>query len=300
MRKKTYLLSIVEAKTHKAFSMILSPMRGALLILAAVLLLSMAALPLVGVLRQVRENRLIEQFHKENQELRTTLQDYRKRLGQLESNLNTMMESNPYFKTLSENNDAPTADYGVGGPSSTAPHAMNDAALTEKDIDAIHHLEKQVFQLSSRIATLDTTMANRMKAIAHYPSISPSRTGWKSSGFGMRLDPFTGKLEQHPGIDISLPIGTAVYAPADGVVKEVRQQFIPNKSYGRMVIIDHGYGYETLYGHLSKILVKKGQRLKRWDLIALSGNSGKSTAPHLHYGVYAHGQAQNPDYFMLE
>jgi len=300
MKKKTYLFSIVEATSHKAFSMILSPVRGAAYILLAILLLSVVAWPVVGMLHQAKEKHLIQQFHEENQVLRSTLQSYRQRLTQLESSLNSMMESNPYFQTLANTSTGDAANYGVGGPSAPTPNPVRDAAFPDKDVESIRRLEKQVLQLSGRIATLDTTMANRMKAIAHYPSIRPSRTGWVSSGFGTRLDPFTGKQEHHPGLDIALPTGSGVYAAADGVVKDVRNFFIPNKSYGRYIIIDHGYGYETLYGHLSKTLVKKGQRIKRWDLIAHSGNTGKSTAPHLHYGVYASGQAQNPLDFILE
>ena len=72
-----------------------------------------------------------------------------------------------------------------------------------------------------------------------------------------------------------------------------------NKGYGKYILIDHGYGYETLYAHLSKIYVEEGQMVKRWDLIGLTGNTGKSTAPHLHYGVLVHGEPKNPFHFIL-
>ncbi len=114
--------------------------------------------------------------------------------------------------------------------------------------------------------------------------------GWLTSYFGMRKSPFTGRRVMHEGLDIAANVGTPVVATADGVVARV--QYSP--SYGKMVIIDHGYGYRTVFGHNSKILVKAGQRIKRGDVIAKVGNTGQSTGPHLHYELRLNGVPIDP------
>jgi len=91
-----------------------------------------------------------------------------------------------------------------------------------------------------------------------------------------------------------------VRATGAGRIKRINTRVVKNKGYGKYIIMDHGYGYESLYAHLSEIFVKPGQRVKRWDLIGLSGNTGKSTAPHIHYGVYYKSKAVNPLDFLLE
>ncbi len=114
--------------------------------------------------------------------------------------------------------------------------------------------------------------------------------GWLTSYFGMRKSPFTGKRVMHEGLDIAANVGTPVVATADGVVARVKY----SPGYGKMVIIDHGYGYRTVFGHNSKILVKAGQHIKRGDVIAKVGNTGRSTGPHLHYELRLNGVPIDP------
>ena len=97
-----------------------------------------------------------------------------------------------------------------------------------------------------------------------------------------------------------MPVGTPILATGDGVVAEVRNSYIKNQDYGKQIIIDHGYGYKTLYAHLSEIFVKHDQKVKRWDLIGLTGNTGKSTAPHIHYSVLTDKTPKDPMNFILE
>ncbi len=114
--------------------------------------------------------------------------------------------------------------------------------------------------------------------------------GWVTSYFGMRESPFTGKRVMHEGLDIAANIGTPVFATADGVVARVKY----SAGYGKMIIIDHGYGYRTIFGHNSKIVAKAGHRVKRGDLIAKVGNTGKSTGSHLHYELQLNGVPIDP------
>jgi len=115
-----------------------------------------------------------------------------------------------------------------------------------------------------------------------------------TSGFGVRSDPFQARAAMHPGVDLAGPVGTRIYATADGVVG--RSQWV--RGYGNLVEIDHGHGIQTRYGHLSKSLVTAGQRIRRGDLIALMGSTGRSTGSHLHYEVRLEGKPVNPTAFM--
>ena len=126
------------------------------------------------------------------------------------------------------------------------------------------------------------------------PSTEPVRGTTFTSGFGVRSDPFRGRAAMHAGIDLSGPIGTPIYATADGLVG--RSEWV--SGYGNLVELDHGRGIQTRYGHLSRSMVAAGQRVKRGDVIALMGSTGRSTGSHLHYEVRIDGKAVNPVPFM--
>jgi murein DD-endopeptidase MepM/ murein hydrolase activator NlpD len=128
------------------------------------------------------------------------------------------------------------------------------------------------------------------------PTIRPVDIGWLSSRFGFRTDPFTGQQTFHRGLDFSAPVGTPVRVTGDGKVAAVQTQ----RGFGKVVKVDHGNGVTTVYAHLDKILVKKGQRVARGEVIAHSGNSGRSSAPHLHYEIRLSGRPVNPISYILD
>ena len=139
------------------------------------------------------------------------------------------------------------------------------------------------------------TYRNRIPAIQ--PIINKQLTLLTTS-YGMRINPFQKVLRSHQGVDYAIPEGSRVFATADGTVKEVS---LRNSTSGQTVVIDHGQGYETLYSHLGKINVRRGQTVRRGDIIALSGNTGLSLAPHLHYEVRCNGMRVDPiHYFFME
>jgi murein DD-endopeptidase MepM/ murein hydrolase activator NlpD len=127
------------------------------------------------------------------------------------------------------------------------------------------------------------------------PSAEPVHNTNFTSGFGVRSDPFRGRAAMHAGIDLAGAIGTPIYATADGIVDRSEWN---NGGYGNLVEIDHGHGIQTRYGHLSKSLVTAGQHVKRGDMIALMGSTGRSTGSHLHYEVRIDGKAVNPVPFL--
>jgi murein DD-endopeptidase MepM/ murein hydrolase activator NlpD len=127
------------------------------------------------------------------------------------------------------------------------------------------------------------------------PSSFPVHLSNFTSGFGVRTDPFRGRAAMHSGVDLAGPAGTPVYATADGMIDRAEWN---NGGYGNLVEIDHGHGIQTRYGHLSRYIVAAGQRVKRGDLIAYMGSTGRSTGNHLHYEVRLDGKAVNPIPFM--
>lgn len=192
-------------------------------------------------------------------------------------------------------------EVGVGGrgtmtgvPSGVASvPPMQRLALLETDVDRL--LRQARLQNESCEAMLDTLSA-RADARALIPSIRPIDSSWINSGFGKRPDPFTGRLTFHEGIDFAAPIGSPVFATADGVV--VSSGF--ESGFGNIVGIRHGERIVTRYAHLSRSLVQRGERVTRGQLIAYSGKTGRATAPHLHYEVHVGGRPVNPLPYILE
>ncbi|MFW5820487.1 MAG: M23 family metallopeptidase [Bacteroidota bacterium] len=136
--------------------------------------------------------------------------------------------------------------------------------------------------------------------LARKPSInpiSPSDRVWLTSGFGYRRDPFSGQKRMHHGIDLAGNTGINIYASGEGVVRVASHS---RYGYGKEVIIDHGFGYESIYAHLHEILVSSGDTVKRGQLIGTLGSTGRSTGPHLHYEVRHNNRAVNPMYFFYE
>ena len=164
-----------------------------------------------------------------------------------------------------------------------------------KKIDTI---ESQLYMQSKSLDEVFDLAKNKTEMLSCIPAIMPLRDvdiHRISSHFGMRTDPFYKVHKFHSGIDFSAPLGTPIFSPGNGKVIRVESA---KTGYGNNIIIDHGYGYKTRFAHISKSLVKVGQTVKRGENIALVGNTGKSTAPHLHYEVIKNSKAVNPiNYF---
>ena len=185
---------------------------------------------------------------------------------------------------------------GVGGPGpgeGLSPDPRKEAleGLKEK----LSLLEREVERQKVSFSELHGHLLDKKVLLASTPSIWPAR-GWVTSGYGYRISPFTGLRQFHQGIDIANRFGTPVVAPADGVVVKVGMDY----SFGKHIVISHGYGITTRYGHLAKLLVKKGQKVKRGQIIGRMGNTGKSTGPHLHYEVVVNGRPKNPMMYILD
>jgi murein DD-endopeptidase MepM/ murein hydrolase activator NlpD len=182
---------------------------------------------------------------------------------------------------------------GMGGAASTMlrPHDLTLAEFGEK----LAGLSRQMENRSDMLGLLEAQLFEQTVRKKAMPTMMPINAPFNASGFGMRIDPITGQQAMHEGIDFIADTGTPVVAAAGGVVQFAG--FHPQ--YGHMVDIDHGNDLVTRYAHLSKLLVKEGDILQRGRRIADSGNTGRSTGPHLHFEVRFRGAAQNPARFLL-
>lgn len=169
-------------------------------------------------------------------------------------------------------------------------------------IETTKRLDKIQSQLVVQSKSFDEVYdmaVNKAKMLACIPAIQPvANKDLKrlSSYYGYRTDPIYKVRKFHPGIDFSAPTGTEIYATGDGVVTKIIRS---RSGYGNRLVIDHGFGYETMYAHLHDFKVRKGEKVKRGQLIASVGNTGKSTAPHLHYEIYKDGKRVNPIYYFF-
>lgn len=171
----------------------------------------------------------------------------------------------------------------------------NIEEIAQQVRESIDALVREAAQQEEALQSLIQIAEQRSTQWASTPSIWPVR-GWVTSAFGPRVSPFTEKPAWHDGLDIGASPNAPVQAPALGRVVTVAF----DSKMGNMVKLDHGYGIETVYGHLAKSLVKEGQRVKRGDVVALVGSTGLSTGPHLHYMVKKNGQALDPTKFILD
>lgn len=255
-----------------------------------------AALSLTGVLfHYTRINAEVHELRRlraENQALRTRNQQYEQNAGKLQSKVLTLQNIVRKLGMMAGlDNVLPDATVGgVGGVSSAESMAPSlESRLNLKAMD------RNVSDLTEKSERLEEFYRDQKILLASTPSVWPVR-GYLSASFGNRIDPFTGQKDFHSGIDVSTPNGTKVQAPADGVVISCGKR----GGYGNAIVVDHKYGIVTRYGHLDAFNVKPGQRVRRGDVIGFVGNTGRSTAPHLHYEVWVRDQALNPIHFILD
>ncbi|RLA84176.1 MAG: peptidase M24 [Deltaproteobacteria bacterium] len=226
-------------------------------------------------------------------ELEHRTQVYGERFEQLSKQLAALREFERRLRIMANLNPPKETGEGmvaVGGSGGEGGLGME--LLDERVIEAL--MRDVRFRLEG-FREIQEALKKKLDRLRHTPSIWPAR-GWVSCGYGPRINPFTGKREFHTGIDISNYPGTPIVAPADGRIKRIWR----DRLLGLALKIDHGYGIETIYGHLQKVLVKVGQRVKRGDKIALMGNTGRSTGPHLHYEVRIRGKPQDPRNYILD
>lgn len=188
---------------------------------------------------------------------------------------------------------------GIGGSDSALlnPDAVREQGhrkLVRKMHQSLDNLDAEISVQTQDMSELSRYLKNQKSRLTCTPSIWPAR-GWISSRFGYRISPFTNKKEFHRGLDICTKMGSPIIASADGVVISAGKDY----GYGNILTLSHNYGLKTRYAHLKKMLVKKGQSVKRGDKIGLVGVTGRTTGPHLHYEVHVNGVPVDPLRYIL-
>ncbi len=175
--------------------------------------------------------------------------------------------------------------------------SMGETELVTSMVAQLNNLSLRMAYQFKSFKAIENMVKNKEKLIAAIPSIQPisnRNLNRVASGFGYRIDPIYKDRRLHAGLDFTAPIGTPIYAAADGVIKDAG---FNTGGYGNRVVINHGFGYETLYAHMVRIKARVGTRVKRGEVIGYVGSTGKSTGPHLHYEVHKNGTQLDPIYY---
>jgi len=241
----------------------------------------------------------------EIQSQRKQIQEFASEINSLKDHLVTLNNFEKKIRIIAniEKTDDSNNIFGVGG---SIPEDLDARLpLMEKHNSLMRDMHEQIDELNrasihqkGEFESLLKSLEDQQNLLASTPAIRPISRGeksWVTSSFGFRRSPFTGQREFHQGFDISTRKGTPILATAEGVVTFTGKKGL----LGSTIIVDHGHGMVTRYGHCSKFLKKRGEKVKRWEPIALVGNTGRSTGPHVHYEVRLNGIPVNPYKYIL-
>jgi murein DD-endopeptidase MepM/ murein hydrolase activator NlpD len=258
--------------------------------------LTIIALPiLIGFGAARRAQWTIDDLQQTNAALIVENENYRGATGQLAAQISALQAAvddlgpraavDPAASRAMEKLPALVKNRAMGG-GTVAAAALGTAFGSP---DAFGVMRDLLGAIEERLQFVRTGVERREALAAATPTIWPV-TGWLSSSYGNRRDPFTGDRDFHPGLDISADSGEPVLATAAGLIVSAER----NGSYGNLVVVEHGFGIVTKYGHLSRFGVSAGQGVRRGDVIGYVGSTGRSTSPHLHYEIWINGQLTNP------
>jgi murein DD-endopeptidase MepM/ murein hydrolase activator NlpD len=265
--------------------------------------LGLAAALLVGYATMARTADLSRTAHlqDENSRLAQEVSELHGRLSSLSDTLIRISQRDARIRVLAnlEPIDPQVQAAGIGGPTlASRPGLLNAGPAVRRSEEIrvdLNALIRRANLLASSFEEAKDSLASHSQRLAATPSIMPTQ-GWLTSAFSsMREHPILHIARPHEGIDVTAPMGSPIEAPAAGVVTDAGWE----SGYGNTVTIDHGYGIVTKFAHASKLLVKRGQRVQRGQRIALVGNTGLATGPHLHYEVHVNGRPVDPLKYVL-
>ena len=325
MPNRFYTLMIVPEKTDQVKKIVVPAwlLRSSAIGFAFLTLLAiMMTVDYWYVMGQISENK---QLKLDNRKLKQQVQIFKSKMNTIEGTIERVKTFTTRLKVITNVEDRggllhslnapiPDASINTGTTGTTAPPSPSESIVavpsgTQPNNDEDEAMKIEYQQLESRFGELNKDalyveqvlqdqyeqLADQKAFLAALPTRKPA-VGYFTSGFGIRKAPIGGRVKMHEGLDIANRPGTVIRAPADGTVV-----YADGKAgYGQTLILDHGYGLETWYGHTRKIFVRKGAAVRRGDQIALLGNSGRSTGPHLHYEVRVHGTPVDPLTYILE
>jgi murein DD-endopeptidase MepM/ murein hydrolase activator NlpD len=242
-----------------------------------------------------------KELMRENKQLELQYEILNKKFDLVEKTLDDLQRrDNNIYRVIFETEPIPSSvrEAGFGGSERYEKlRGLDDSELVIKTSKRLDKLSKQLYIQSKSYDQIINKAENKEEMLASIPAIQPisnddlTRT---ASGYGWRIHPIYKIKKFHDGMDFTAPTGTEVYATGDGVVSKVKNSY---RGYGKRVVVDHGFGYKTRYAHLTSFNVRRGEEVKRGDVIGYVGNSGLSTAPHLHYEVLKDGKQVNPVHY---
>jgi murein DD-endopeptidase MepM/ murein hydrolase activator NlpD len=271
--------------------------RHGLYLAAAVAVVCLAfAAHYLALLSTASENRVLKE---ENAQLRSQILLVQEKVAHISATLDRVERFDAKLRSAVTQLEpdrklavGPLAERAHDPASGPPPAAKHDLEHLPGTLEA---LAGEAMKQESSLREMQEYFEDQRSMLASTPSLWPTR-GWVTSDFGARLDPYTAERTMHRGLDIATPVGQPVASPSDGTVVFAGTE----NGYGKVLVIDHGYGVKTRYGHLSEIFVRPGDRVRRGARVAAVGNTGRSTGPHLHYEVRVNGIPENPRKFILE
>lgn len=243
-------------------------------------------------------------YQQENNNLRSEYAALNLELQEVESQLTDLRNRDDrFYRAILSLDPIPSTIRGLGtGGAERGQHLRNlrEPGMVMKVSKRIDKISNKVRLQNNSLSTVLDEALDKQEFLACKPSInpiSPADPTWLTSTYGYRNDPFTGKRTAHHGIDLAGPVGLDIHCTGAGTVVLAKMN---RHGYGKEVVVDHGFGYRTTYAHLEDILVVKGQKLKRGEVVGTLGSTGRSTGPHLHYEIRKDGRPVNPFYFFYE
>ncbi|MBK7561050.1 MAG: peptidoglycan DD-metalloendopeptidase family protein [Chitinophagaceae bacterium] len=242
-------------------------------------------------------------LQQQNEDLRDNYRQLKDRIQSIQQQMQELEKrDNNVYRAIFEANPIPDS-----ARAKELENKLEIASVSKlQDNQLVASIVKTLDNLSSRLVSqkksydeVEELVKNKEKLLSHTPAIQPVSNkdlNRVASGFGYRIDPVYKTTKFHAGLDFSAPQGTPIYATADGTVTTAGST---GNGYGNHVIINHGYGYETLFGHMVRVKVRSGITVKRGEVIGWVGSTGKSTGPHCHYEVHKNGEKINPIYFFF-
>jgi murein DD-endopeptidase MepM/ murein hydrolase activator NlpD len=310
---KTYTVLIVPEKSSQVRRLIVPRSTIIRLAFGGIALLTLAAFMLVHYVYMVDQAAENRELKNENVVLKAQVRRVQEEIARIDGTLQRINQFAEKVRAITQLND-PERNLAMGPLSEEAGSAtpevlfapgertdfdaeLVDSKLAMRMVDSkLEDIESESLEQSSNLRDLQEYFTENQTLLSTTPSVRPTKSKLLTSTFGNRTDPYTNHRVMHKGVDFAADHGGDVLAPADGIVI-----FAGNRGgYGITVVLDHGYGVQTHFGHLSAYRVEIGQRVKRGQIIAAVGNTGRSTGTHLHYEVRFNGIPQDPERFILD
>ncbi|MDP2808304.1 MAG: M23 family metallopeptidase [bacterium] len=300
IKDKTYLtLIIVPHQSGRTVTLRLPTWAAKTLAVLAVFLIVGLVGVTTGYVSKVVDVSMLQTLKLENRILRGKVSEFGTTLAGLQGQINDFVSFDSKVRMMSGlvPIDPDVRRVGVGGfTPASLPEGISSG--TAADLNSVQQnlarLDREARLQLESFESIVSALSEKQEMWNHLPSIQPT-PGWIISNFGIRRDPLAGDLRMHEGIDIAGPDGTIIAAPAAGSVKFVGYR----NNYGLCLEIDHGYGIMTRYAHCSMVKVSAGQNVNRGQVVALVGQTGRVTGPHLHYEVVVNGQPKDPANYIL-